>query len=553
MIRLLKARYFRPSALAVTGFLLLAGSWALLGQSSSDRTALQDSSRSLPIDPKEGSQPAPILEAGSDVMSSSTAPMRRRSGLVATIADFFDIVIKGGQPERPDRYLGQPAAVPISSDNVEFVANFPVPAAIGGRFQKRITPAGPRTYFFATGLRGLQIFDATNPRLPIQVGAFELPHYENEDVDLSGNTLLISGDGSWNSELYIIDITVPQSPRFRGSIKWANDPARWGNRRPGHTASCIQDCRYAWVAGGRGKDIGESGWIAVVDLTQDQPRFITAFQPRAGNPNAKFTRGTIHDVNVDSAGLVWITGSGGVSAVSIGGPLGGTPVSPVPIAHNDAIGLNRFILHNSIRASQDLLLVTEEDWEHILGIGTGAPQEARKPNSCTDYQGRFETFRFDETSQTITPIAQFKPEYIEPSQLNGRSPVQVLCSSHWFDYRADGLVATGWYNQGVRFLDVTDPSKIAQVGWWLPPGATVWASYFHPDDPSIVYVADNARGLDVIHKCEDRCPSGGAISTQAPTVAVTRTSLSPSPVWGYACPVVRIDEPGFTGPPVRRD
>lgn len=553
MAKLFETFRFKLATLALAVALLSAGSSVLFynAPSPGGTQALMDD-RS----PSSSSSGAPKQGVNLDVPATHGGPLQVQEpflGLMGAVRDFFFDVIRKEAPAGPAHSEGQPAVIPISSDNVEFVANFPLPAAIGGHFQKRETPNGARTYFFATGLGGLQVFDATNPKLPIQIGSLQIPHYENEDVDLSGNTLLISGDGDFNSQLYVIDVSIPESPRQRGSLRWRNDPARWGNARPGHIASCILDCKYAWVTGANGKATGESGWVAVVDLTQDAPRLVTAFQSLAGKPNAVFKRGTIHDVNEDGRGLVWLTGSGGISAVSIGGPKGGTPEAPVPIAHNDAAGLNNFILHNSIRASPDLVLVTEEDWEHTLGFGTGAPPAARKPNSCTEYQGRFETYRYDEGAQTITPIAQFKPEYLNPTQINGRSPVQAVCSSHWFDYRADGLVATGWYNQGVRFLDVTDPSNIGQVGWWLPPGATVWASYFHPDDSSIVYVADNARGLDIIHKCEGRCRNGGAISTPASTVSFTKTSMSFSPVWGYACPRVQIDDSAGIAFPVRRD
>ena len=43
----------------------------------------------------------------------------------------------------------------------------------------------------------------------------------------------------------------------------------------------------------------------------------------------------------------------------------------------------------------------------------------------------------------------------------------TLCSAHYFDERG-GLVAQGWYEGGTRFLDVTNPADIKQVGYWIP-------------------------------------------------------------------------------------
>jgi hypothetical protein len=38
-------------------------------------------------------------------------------------------------------------------------------------------------------------------------------------------------------------------------------------------------------------------------------------------------------------------------------------------------------------------------------------------------------------------------------------PTTVNCSAHWFDV-SGSLIAQGWYDQGVRFLDVSDPTAI---------------------------------------------------------------------------------------------
>ena len=75
----------------------------------------------------------------------------------------------------------------------------------------------------------------------------------------------------------------------------------------------------------------------------------------------------------------------------------------------------------------------------------------------------------------------------------------TLCSAHYFDVR-DGLVAQGWYEGGTRFLDVTNPSDIRQVGYWIPNKNVTWGAYYPPTDPtgSIVYAIDTTRGVDVI-------------------------------------------------------
>jgi hypothetical protein len=89
------------------------------------------------------------------------------------------------------------------------------------------------------------------------------------------------------------------------------------------------------------------------------------------------------------------------------------------------------------------------------------------------------------------------------------------CSAHYFDFRDDGFVASTWFEQGLRILDVRDPGKIRQVGYFLVPDQFTWDAYwvpgYSPDGrqtdarSDLIYTADNARGLDIV-----RVDLGGA-------------------------------------------
>jgi hypothetical protein len=116
----------------------------------------------------------------------------------------------------------------------------------------------------------------------------------------------------------------------------------------------------------------------------------------------------------------------------------------------------------------------------------------------------------------------------------------VNCSSHWFDEQA-GIVAVGWYEQGTRFLDTTDPSRIRQVGYYLSANGSTWAAYWAPKDQSrtIVYAIDAYRGLDVL-----KIKNGGRDSQtkRAPIsqqwyagVGIDKYRLSQK--FGYLCPI----------------
>ena len=51
----------------------------------------------------------------------------------------------------------------------------------------------------------------------------------------------------------------------------------------------------------------------------------------------------------------------------------------------------------------------------------------------------------------------------------------------------------------MRFLDISNPRKIRQVGYYATAG-TFWAAYFAPADPKrqVVYGIDTAGGIDVL-------------------------------------------------------
>ena len=150
---------------------------------------------------------------------------------------------------------------PLASSNVEPLATLPVPNPIGARFRDG--------YMYVTTTEGLTVYDVTKPELPVPVGALPLPHFENEDVDLGGDILLISNDPSEGvGVLYVIDIQNPRAPTLKAAMPngfiETGVPGIFGLPEPqepgiGHTASCIQKCRFAYLA-------GTARGIQIVDL-----------------------------------------------------------------------------------------------------------------------------------------------------------------------------------------------------------------------------------------------------------------------------------------------
>jgi hypothetical protein len=80
------------------------------------------------------------------------------------------------------------------------------------------------------------------------------------------------------------------------------------------------------------------------------------------------------------------------------------------------------------------------------------------------------------------------------------------CSAHWFTVKGN-IVALGNYEQGTRFVDISDPRNPKQVGYFRVPASgtintpgeviasEVAGAYWHG---KYVYVSDYSRGIDVL-------------------------------------------------------
>jgi Domain of unknown function DUF11/LVIVD repeat len=404
------------------------------------------------------------------------------------------------------------------SDNVSYVTTLDEPATVSARFQQR----GARTLMFLSTLRGLSIYDVSDPEAPEKLGALDLPHFENEDVDVRGNFALISNDPSEGAgRLYVIDVSDPAAPVVRGSLATGTLDLYQGpifnalglielpaevTGGTGHTASFVDD-DHVYLA-------GTAAGIDIVDVSNpDAP-------VKVGNFPAEEATGDVasHDVQFDQAGLAWIAGYGGTAAYDVSDPLDPQLVYETDAAGestyvddptNDGSSLNDYIHHNSMRipngslaappagadpaADSDVVLITEEDYNRPTCAGAGS----------------FETWRIGDDDK-LHNLGRFDVE---------AGGTQALCSAHYFDERG-GLVAQGFYEQGTRFLDISDPADVRQVGYWIPQENMTWGALYVPSDPSgeVVYALDNLRGIDVlrIDRPSEPAPPGDGGTPAAP-------------------------------------
>jgi hypothetical protein len=445
------------------------------------------------------------------------------------------------------------AAVPLfTSDNVTQVTTLPdAVGAIGARF----SPDGRTMY--VTSATGLGIYDVAQPAAPRMLSRLPLPHFENEDVDVGRvggrDLVIITNDPSFSTAgvLYVIDVTNPRLPALLSATPTqvptaAADPLVGSpGSTNGHIANCIQGCRRLWTTG------SEEG-LTVYDLSDPaHPAYLGAFTVPGG--------GFTHDVAVDPSGIAWVTGEDGTfgyDTTAMADPLrpplryrsdeavtntGNSGPSLDPGSANDS-PLD-FLHHNSLRTGLSLAGTTVSRGAGRTGNVLAVTEEDYLRPGCNG-QGSLQTWqitgeRNSDGPQKLRLLDLWTTELNELMELEGRSnpagaPTTVNCSAHWFD-EDRGLIAQGWYDQGVRFLDISDPRDIRQVGYYVTEGE-YWAAYFAPADPArqTVYALDVAGGIDVIRI--DR-PNARA-RVRAPDRELRRDgSGRPHPLFGYACPL----------------
>ncbi|MDQ3951981.1 MAG: hypothetical protein M3279_03290 [Actinomycetota bacterium] len=336
----------------------------------------------------------------------------------------------------------------------------------------------------------------------------------------------------------MIDISNPAAPTILTPFPMGGNPVEGG---PGHTASCILDCTFAWVT--------DAGSIKVIDLRDPAaPIDMGTFETPAGGGIAT------HDVQVDEQGLAWVVGFGGAVAYRLpagydGTDLGQPVVKTDPTGNStylDELGIgpgdqpNDFILHNSMRAKRGVVYVTEEDYTRPGCRGAGSFETWKLPLRADG----------SPNGEDMTLMDAWETELLADT-----ANAAAMCSAHYFDHRKN-VVAQGWYEQGVRLLDVSKPKSIRQVGYFVLPSAMTWAAYFPPTDRSgrVLYVLDATHGIDVLEFARPktgplsasgkacagrRCARRVAPTVRAPIRAEWRAVAPPAGTplndFGYAC------------------
>ena len=172
--------------------------------------------------------------------TSATASSWPATGLSSTLAS-----LSGGLSSLAGQ-LGAQAV--LSSDNMEYVATIPIDAP-GVSLKVRDHLDTPLV--FVSGVKGISIYDISDPAMPVPMSHHPLPHSQNEDVQVAedGTRVIIAADGNLPAPnpvtrgLHVFDTSDPSSPEH---VAWLQDP-----EGTNHTAACA-DAACDWIYGSAG-------------------------------------------------------------------------------------------------------------------------------------------------------------------------------------------------------------------------------------------------------------------------------------------------------------
>ncbi len=478
--------------------------------------------------------------------------------------------------------------------NMEFVKNLDKAKQITAiNFLTYGKGSKERTVMLTTGRFGLQTWDMADPENPVFLDSvgndqLALPYdiergrtpesgatfWQNEDMDVDQNRKLafLSRDprayrGSTNSEtdiagVYIVDAKDPADLKL---ITFKQLPT-------GHTTSCVNDCEFLWTGGPASSPLQVlGGW------TRGRPIIVTDVRDPANpisypnQPVDLFRQDGVtayaHDVDVDATGVAWVSGLGGMRGYWTEGmhrdPRDGvlkraTPLEPVPYGGGgfgddavDEVNNPGGWMHNGLRpAGADLKHGPDLGQAYKPGELVMGTEEDFNATTC-DGEGQFTIASlkgsYNGEGWKSTPEDPFRLKTVgtwSPKDKEGTIPLNS-CSAHYFDLQ-NGLIAYGWYGQGTRILDISNPENPIQVAYFRPDGGNVWASYWLGD---YVIVADNARGIDILKMTAGQKKASAARKeVVAPTMSKAQQSFlrnvqtdefAADPQLGWVCPLPR--------------
>jgi hypothetical protein len=386
----------------------------------------------------------------------------------------------------------------------------------------------------ANGTPGLSVWSLKDPEHPTYIAGLSASQIgfrtgetlsqfwegENMTVDSRRKLAFLSKDSGFKG-IVTVDLKDPWDPQI----------VSFQRTSLGHTGTCINDCRFIWQVGGGAT--GRSA-VSVTDIRDPALPFTYSSLFQAAVRRTTSTSGTTHSVDVDFDGVAWVSGSGGsrgwwtegLHKDTVSGQMRyATPYDPLPYAGGSITGItstSASFMHNAYHVPQalgnqaagDVMLITNENNNttcssagvlYIASLAGTRDVENNLPGTLTTT-----------APVTMGRLASYSTNG-KPGQFHGvvtttnaqGNPVNTTvgdCSAHWFTVKGN-IVALGNYEQGTRFVDISDPTNPQQVGYFrVPSSGTIntpgevissdtAGAYWHG---KYVYISDYARGIDVL-------------------------------------------------------
>jgi hypothetical protein len=488
----------------------------------------------------------------------------------------------------------------VMSTNLEYVARI---AGANGITEGKFDRVRGRDILVTTGRFGFKTYDVTDPANPLALATFLPPgidtfgYWQNEDMELDTRRNLIIGaldprhndsdpqttgcphpdgeavrDPDCKSGFYVISYDNPSMLRQIGSF--VSLPA-------GHTASCIQDCRYIWTGGParrsdqdflgaiinpdparpaslNNRPIGDGRPIYVTDLT-DPSMPVVSEEPVDLWRNDGYTDYS-HDVDEDDRGIAWVSGRGGIRGYATSGrhrdPFQNrwreaSPFDPILVAGGglqwddpDVQGDNGvaqpvMFMHNSgrptdgsVRASGvrtgNILVGTEEEFTRPCGQ-SGRIVLADITDSLGGERAASSTRA---NPYRMRVLDSFHPFLDTKETANP----ELGCSAHYFEIEGP-MLGAAWYGQGLRLLDISNARDVRQVGFYRNngtnttdnPASNSWDMAFRSDrrKGDLVYLFDMSRGVEILRMKQGAGAARKMKKVTAPSARSVRFAAQP--------------------------
>lgn len=352
---------------------------------------------------------------------------------------------------------------------------------------------------------------------------------------------------SGQSGIYIVSARDPANLEI---LSFADVPA-------GHTTTCINDCKYLWTGGPMKDKDQPADWagrpVFVTDIRNPKKPQVYKNPVDLGRNDG--VTDYAHDVQVDEAGIAWVSGRGGLRGYWTKGrhwdPVArahrvATASDPIPYAggkfiQQPDVGFpGGSFAHNALRPTRslggheagDLALVTIENFStscetdgNLLIVSLGDSRDGQGWRSTPENPYRLDI------------VGEFSPWGQE-----GTNP-RTGCSAHYFEMKGD-LVVQSFYGNGTRLIDVSDPAHPEQVGYYRPDGgsgSSKWVDLRSHRPSHLIGLALVAVSLPGCADAARQSPPEAPSSSQAGSAVSENPSVATTDVADDAAPQTATD------------